>query len=297
MTKDDLLVAMARVASNHYVGVVFFDEIQDLSEAKSGGAAQMLNFFVQMENILGIPFGLIGTPKARMLFAGEFRQARRVSEQGDFFWHPMRETEDEEKAGAPRKPDPEWETFVRAIWKYWYLRKEHSLPTNILEDDAVRRLYECSKGIPAVVVTIFLLAQRRAITSGKEDITKAIVNSTVKDCQYFVSRIFDSLREGQDHSLGKGRALSDMDSSEWRQPSTTGRRHGSSKKDVAAPLIADSEANAKGPVKKGSKAAKRKADQYEQSDLRRLFEPTAGGNEAKGSTTANDALGDPDEFE
>jgi hypothetical protein len=297
MTKDDLLVAMARVASNHYVGVVFFDEIQDLSEAKSGGAAQMLNFFVQMENVLGIPFGLIGTPKARMLFAGEFRQARRVSEQGDFFWHPMRETENEEKPDAPRNPDLEWETFVRAIWKYWYLRKQHSLPTNILDDEAIRRLYECSKGIPAVVVTIFLLAQRRAITSGKEDITKGIINSAVKDCQYFVSRIFDSLREGQDHRAGKGSALSDIDSSEWRQPSTTKRRRGSTNKDIAVSLVGDSKTNPEAPVKKGSKPAKEKADQYEQSDLRRLSGSTASVTEAKGSTTPTDAFGDPAEFE
>jgi hypothetical protein len=296
MTKDDLLVAMARVASNHYLGVVFFDEIQDLSEAKSGGAAQMLNFFVQMENILGIPFGLIGTPKARLLFAGEFRQARRVSEQGDFFWHPMRETEDDEKNDTSRKADPEWETFVRAIWKYWYLRKEHSLPTNILEDDAVRRLYECSKGIPAVVVTIFLLAQRRAITSGKEDITKAIINSTVKDCQYFVSRIFDSLREGQNLSHGKGLPLSDMDSSEWRQSSATTPRYGLSKRDVVASLVGNSRVNAEAPVKKGSKTEKKKADQYKQFDLRRLIE-SGSVNEPQSSNTLSDALADADEFE
>jgi hypothetical protein len=129
MTRDELLLAMARVASNHYLGMVFFDEIQDLNEAKSGGAAHMLNFFVQMENVLGIPFGLIGTPKARVLFAGEFRQARRVSEQGDFFWHPMRETVTEANDDSP-VADPEWETFVRAIWEYWYLRKDHPLPRN-----------------------------------------------------------------------------------------------------------------------------------------------------------------------
>ncbi|HXD31583.1 MAG TPA: ATP-binding protein [Pyrinomonadaceae bacterium] len=298
MTKDDLLVAMARVASNHYVGVVFFDEIQDLSEAKSGGAAQMLNFFVQMENVLGIPFGLIGTPKARMLFAGEFRQARRVSEQGDFFWHPMREIADEEKPDteSSREPDPEWEIFVRAMWKYWYLRKGHSLPTNILEDEAVRRLYDCSKGIPAVVVTIFLLAQRRAITSGKEDITKAIINSTVRDCQYFVSQIFDSLRDGQDQRLGKRYRLSDIDSSEWRPPSSRKQRHDSSKKN-AKPLHVDSEASSESSIKKKrNKSAKKKTDQYEESDLRRLLDSKVVSGEAQVSVHT-DALGVPDEFD
>jgi AAA domain len=82
---DQLLLIMARIASIHFLGLIVFDEIQDLSEAKSGGATRMLNFFVQLENTLGIPFVLIGTPKAKALLSGEFRQARRISEQGDIY--------------------------------------------------------------------------------------------------------------------------------------------------------------------------------------------------------------------
>jgi hypothetical protein len=298
MTRDDLLIAMARVASNHYLGVVFFDEIQDLNEAKSGGANQMLNFFVQLENVLGIPFGLIGTPKARLLFAGEFRQARRVSEQGDFFWHPMKETQDIDDPEAPAKADLEWETFVRAIWKYWYLRKDHPLPSDILTDEAVRTLYECSKGIAAVVVTVFFLAQRRAITSEKEDITKAIINSSVKDCQYFISRIFDTLREGQ-AGTGKQRALSDIDSSEWKKPipkstARSSRSKNQSKLSNETDKI-DSNANSKpGAAAKKRKVVKRKVTEYESADFRGLLEQLSGSKGSKAAPVR--AFARPDEF-
>jgi hypothetical protein len=145
-------------------------------------------------------------------------------------------------------------------------------------------------------VTIFLLAQRRAITSGKEDITKAIINSTVKDCQYFVSRIFDSLREGQNLSHRKGLPLSDMDSSEWRQASATSPRDGLSKKNVVASLVGNSRVKAEAPLKNRSKTKKKKADQYAQFDLRRLIE-SASVNEPQSSNTLSNALADADEFE
>jgi len=216
-TVDELLLIMARIASNHYQGVLVFDEIQDLSEAKSGGATRMLNFFVQLENTLGIPFILIGTPKAKELLSGEFRQARRVSEQGDIYWRPMREIAEKEKSKPTRVIDPDWNDFVRAMWRYWYLKKDHPLPADLLKDSAIRTLYEASKGITALVVTIFFLAQRRAITSKAENVTSSIIKSAIKDNQYFVDQIFEHLR-GTQQNKSSPHTVSDLDQSAWQYP-------------------------------------------------------------------------------
>ena len=45
-TVYELIPAMKSVAKVHGVGLLCVDEIQVLSEAHSGGAAEMLNFFV-----------------------------------------------------------------------------------------------------------------------------------------------------------------------------------------------------------------------------------------------------------
>lgn len=233
-TVDELLIIMARVASNHFQGVIVFDEIQDLSEAKSGGATRMLNFFVQLENTLGIPFILIGTPKARQLFSGEFRQARRVSEQGDIYWHPMRRISPKEKPHDPDVCDPDWNDFIRAMWKYWYLQKNHALPHNLLEAPVVHDLYEESKGITALVVTIFFLAQRRAITNGVEDLTPKVIKSAVKDNQYLVDKIFEQLKEKQ--QTKPSHTTSDLDHTAWRR-STGSPEQEKSKNDSQAALV------------------------------------------------------------
>lgn len=196
-------------------GVIVFDEIQDLSEAKSGGATRMLNFFVQLENTLGIPFVLIATPKAKPLLSGEFRQARRISEQGDIYWRPMRQFRQKKKPDERDVVDPDWNDFVRAMWRYWYLRKAHPLPQNLLDEPVIKTLYEQSKGITALVVTIFFLAQRRAIVSSKEDLTDPIVKSVVQDNQYFINQVLNQIKEPPPTKRGHN-PVSDLDKSAWQ---------------------------------------------------------------------------------
>ncbi len=82
-TTDEMIAGMARVASLHSLGVLVIDEIQHLSEAKSGGSRKMLNFFVELVNKIGMPVILVGTYKAMSLLNSEFRQARRSAGLGD----------------------------------------------------------------------------------------------------------------------------------------------------------------------------------------------------------------------
>jgi hypothetical protein len=85
----ELTLFMAVLAAEHHLGVLVIDEIQDLSVAKSGGAAQVLNFFVKLVNTIGLPVILIGTYKAIPIISSEFRLARRGSGQGDMVWDRM----------------------------------------------------------------------------------------------------------------------------------------------------------------------------------------------------------------
>jgi hypothetical protein len=199
---------MARVAALHCLGLLVIDEIQNLNEAASGGDSQMINFFVQLENIIGVPFILIGTEEVMHLFYSKFHHARRLSEQGDILWKPMnekiRKTKKEIEAemkvngGAEvkeqHKPDPVWEEFVRALWEYQYVLNPTSLNHNLLEDELSQALYRESYGITALAATLFVLAQRRAITSGIEEITTDIIESVAKDSQGLIKEYEEQFR-------------------------------------------------------------------------------------------------------
>lgn len=191
---NELLPDIARVAALHCLGLLIIDEIQDLSGAKSGGAANLLNFFVNLENTIGVPYLFIGTPKALPLLRGEFRQARRASEQGDVFWEPMSLTA---SRGNSKKdiPNPVWEEFIRALWVYQYVQHPTGLKSNLLKCPLSNALFDESQGVTGIAATIFLLAQRRAIASGEEKITVGLIRSVAKDSQNLINPILEQVKQ------------------------------------------------------------------------------------------------------
>ncbi|BAQ60813.1 Tn7-like transposition protein C [Geminocystis sp. NIES-3708] len=175
-TIDQLIPIMARIASLHCIGVLVIDEIQHLSEAKSGGSRKMLNFFVQLVNTIGIPVVLVGTYKAMSILSGEFRQTRRGSGQGDLIWDRMEE-------------DDIWQLFVESLWRYQYLKQ-----FTPLNETLTHSLYDVSQGITDFAVKVYLLAQVRAITTEKEKITEGIIRSVAKDSLRLARPILEALK-------------------------------------------------------------------------------------------------------
>ncbi|WP_414569511.1 AAA family ATPase [Nostoc sp. CCY 9925] len=182
-TVDELIPFMARIASLHCIGVLVIDEIQHLSEAKSGGSKKMLNFFVQLVNTIGIPVVLVGTYKAMSVLSGEFRQTRRASGQGDLVWDRMAE-------------DEVWDLFVESLWRYQFVRKS-CLPNPKI----CHALYEVTQGITDFAVKVYMLAQVRAITTEKEVITESIIRSVAQDSLRLAQPILLALKTGNIQSL------------------------------------------------------------------------------------------------
>jgi hypothetical protein len=179
--QTELLLDMATVAENHYMGVLVIDEIQRLSVAKSGGAELLLNFFVQLVNEIGVPVVLVGTYKALEVLSRQFSQLRRGTGQGDLIWDRMQN-------------DAQWQLFVKSLFRAQYTHKafnaedieksqsqtvaNHSpLPPKTLSDV----LYEESQGITDLAVKMYMFAQERAIDTGKEIVTSNIIRSVARD--------------------------------------------------------------------------------------------------------------------
>ncbi len=242
-TIEELIAGMVRVAANHGLGIIFIDEIQDLSEARSGGEITMVNFFVHLENALGIPFGLIGTKEAIPLISGQVRHARRASEQGLISWDRMSEVEvdieefdddddddDEEHAAGSNtaaeastnqggedaqkkipKPDLVWKNFVETMWQYQYVKHPRGLKENVVEDKCARALYRAAKGIPAVVQTVFVLTQQLAILTEEEKIPPRLIRETVRINQQVIEELLVEARMKTPRALKPVGDLSDLD--------------------------------------------------------------------------------------
>jgi hypothetical protein len=183
--QDELLLDMSLTAANHCLGVLVVDEIQRLSQARSGGAERMLNFFVQLVNTIGVPVVLIGTYKALALFSGEFSQMRRGTGQGDLIWDRMAQ-------------DEQWQLLVESLWRFQYTRKRRTLKDDPTLSDV---LYDEAQGITDFAVKLYLFAQERAIESGKEEVTAAVIRSAARDKLRLPKPVLDALRRGDQRVL------------------------------------------------------------------------------------------------
>ena len=179
-----LMPIMGQVARNIGLGGLVVDEIQNLSHAKSGGANTMLNFFVTLINI-GIPVILIGTNKAMSILQSQFRQARRGSGQGDFLIDRM-------------KNDENWDLIIEGMSEYQWTRKPINLSKEIKDT-----LYEFSQGITDIAIKLFVMAQIRAISSGKEKITTDIIRSVAKENLQLVKPMIEALKSGSIKQIAK----------------------------------------------------------------------------------------------
>jgi hypothetical protein len=173
---DQLLPSMARLASVHNLGALVIDEIQHLSQSKSGGRERMLNFFVDLVNRIQLPVVLIGTYAAAGVLGDEFRQIRRGCGQGDMIWDSMLN-------------DDTWKFFVEKLWHYQYVRHATPLTTELLDT-----LYDECQGITDFAVKMFMLAQTRAITTGEERITVRCIRSVARDSFRMAQPVLRALR-------------------------------------------------------------------------------------------------------
>lgn len=314
-TAEELPYYMALVASFHYIGVIVIDEIEDLNEVASGGAARVINFLVKMENIIGVPLILIGTPDALPILGGRFRHARRVSEQGLVLWPPMAEFAEKTEEHSEERINPVWEEFLRALWQYQYIRNPCPLQDDLTKDPLHRAIYDESKGITAVACALYVFAQRYAILTGTERLTPGLIRTVAKRNQGIIKPMLDQLKLAPINArLKSPRNVPDLNfpyKAESQQESTKGdaappavntqdgdRRPGieqsestsKTEKGDSAATTSKGKANPKSngtgsrPKNRRGGKARKSAPIYEEGDLRNISAQLAAG------TALDDAL-------
>lgn len=202
-TTVEMIPHLARVSAFHSLGVLVIDEIQNLRGAKKSrrlprfgeptgggdGPHEMLKFFVQLINTLGLPIVLIGTYAAEGILTGELHSMRRGCGQGAMEWKRM-------------EADDTWLHFLESLWMYQYTRKGTPLTQELAD-----ALYFETQGIADFAIKLYLLAQMRAISVGTEEVTVELIHSVGRDALAPASRVLRGLR---DHNESFLRDLPDM---------------------------------------------------------------------------------------
>ena len=181
-----LIHRMEQLASTYYVGALFIDELQHLRTAKTGGKNNMLNFFVNLLNSIGIPAVFIGTNSMIDLFGDVLRNARRACGIGLYNFR------------QPSSDDPAWTLLVDALWRYQWVR--HVEP---LTPELRKTLYELTQGVTDFLAKLLILGQRHAIQSGKERITESLLRHVAGTKMQLLQPALDALRSGNPKRMRK----------------------------------------------------------------------------------------------
>jgi len=192
-----MLALMRQTANNRAIGILVIDEIQRLSQVRSGGKEQMLEFFVELVNQVGIPVVLVGTPKARPIFELELQSGRRSAGLGSIYWETI--PKKVEKKGKGLIDNPNWVKFTNDLWKYQWLKHGD----DPLTEEIRQCWYDLSQGVLDIVVKLFVLAQLRAIANKRERITASILKSVYEQELKPVHPMLNALKSGNAELIAK----------------------------------------------------------------------------------------------
>lgn len=147
-----LVQGIRRVAATYHLGALIIDEIQNLAVGASGGTHEVLGFFLNLRDELGIPIVIIGTYASLRLFSGQFRLGRRLAEGGEL------------EIAIPTSADDEsWKLLCDSLWEFQWVKNPAPMSATIRET-----LFELCAGINGVAVALCGVAQKEAILSEVE---------------------------------------------------------------------------------------------------------------------------------
>ena len=144
-TTDMLIGSVSQVALNH-IGLLIVDEIQHVANSKNGKI--LIGALTQLINNSGISVCMIGTPESAVFFEQAMQLARRSL--GLTY--------------GRTEYDEQFEYLCEKLLTYQYVRK----PFDMKETPVSDWLYEHSRGLPALVVSLIHDAQEIAILNGRE---------------------------------------------------------------------------------------------------------------------------------
>ena len=214
----DLWRMVVHLAAVYSIGMILIDEVQNLSARRSGSWEIMLNYFQELCNQLKIPILVTGTMKAARIYQYDFRHARRNAAVGAFVWDRL-------------ECDYRWEFLLKSMWRYQWVKKP--IP---LTPEMSKILFDMTQGIIAVVTVMFLLAQRRAIDTGEEELSENLFKRVLEKELAPMHKMLAALRSGNPARIKKYEDLQPIDFDQLLEREEQRMLMGSLKKAASRPI-------------------------------------------------------------
>jgi len=183
--KNNILQDVKFFIRCYHVGAIIIDEIQHLSHAKSGGKEGVIAFLNNLQDELGVPVILVGTYAACNLLQDSASTARRLVVNGYI-----------DLARWESANDAEWRALCHVLWRYQWLADPCELT-----DEIIDKLYEYSQGITAILIALFIRAQKLALRNKIETIDGSFLTRTYLEKLTPLHGIINALRSNNQKAL------------------------------------------------------------------------------------------------
>lgn len=179
---EELITTMAHICALHNIGVLVIDEINRLKNIEG---EEILEFFVELNNKLGIPQIYIGTYRVSKMLEKSLAVGRRVSKEGTEFLDPMIQGDD-------------WDLFLELLWELQWVKEKVELTSELNNT-----IYQLTAGITDFVVNLFIKAQQYAIITGQEKLTKTIFKKVADQNLKIVQPVIKAIMSGDRSAIEK----------------------------------------------------------------------------------------------
>lgn len=157
-TVDALLAAVSNVLINH-VAILVIDEIERVANDSRKGIT-LINYLTQLVNQSNIAICFVGNESSNKYFETKEYLSRRTigisigkMDYGEYYFN-----------------------FVRILFNYQY-----TLNKVEFNSEFARLLYKLSNGIPSMLVSLFVEAQRNVILGGQEVLSCSAFETTIRE--------------------------------------------------------------------------------------------------------------------
>lgn len=189
----NLMIQMARHARLSGLGLLVIDELQNMSEASSGGRSELMNFLTALADNMGVPVVFVGNYKAAKYFSAELTPGRRASGHGELHFQSLRRDV--------------FDYFLDEMWRYQYTRMFTPLTPAFREC-----IWDVSGGVTDFVVKAFFLAQMWAVVNKHEKLTTTAIRSVARDEFQLTQQVRRALATHDIETLAK---FQDVDVRDW----------------------------------------------------------------------------------
>jgi len=177
---DAMIRNVARLLHDFRVGLLVVEEVQNVANSSKGNQ-RIMTEIVTLSNSIGVPLLMTGTNKAADLLTTDFRMGRRATGASMEVWNRLQ---------GPDSVEPDdWNDLMGALWVYQWTRDAVELTNEMSRD-----IYRLTQGIVDITIKLFMNAQRLAIRTGVERVTKQIIDGAYEKNFRLVHPMLDALR-------------------------------------------------------------------------------------------------------